>query len=52
MGNICGKKIPDIESEVDNNSCCNDIHESCPSSCCVLIIKGSKRDLNLIRQPI
>lgn len=47
MGNCI--KIPklNVENETDS-TCCNNIHESCPSSCCIIVIKrNSKQDLQL-----
>ena len=45
MGNLfacCCRKpeIPniDVNSEVDSN-CCHHINDSCPSSCCIIVIR-------------
>ena len=36
--------IPPIDTEVDDNHCCN--NDSCPSSCCITVIrKGSTKKL-------
>lgn len=49
----CLMKIPKLNANVDTDSkCCNDekccFQDSCPSSCCIIVIKRtSKQDLQL-----
>ena len=54
MGNCI--KIPKLNANANTDStccfedkCCNNIHESCPSSCCIIKIykRTSKQDLQL-----
>lgn len=37
MGNCCKPELPSIETEADNNRCCDDL--SCPSTCCIIQIR-------------
>lgn len=51
MGSCCAaqKDLPTLDTDVqaDGNTCCTNISDSCPSSCCVIVIRrtNSKKDV-------
>ncbi len=48
FSSCCKTKIPDIDSEIDDNACCNNDSWTCPSSCCLFNINVKEKGNSII----